>query len=106
MDEGYQLNETHVVRAGPDEHSDIRLSPVNGEILQIDQINEFTLFDAKVSKLAWNRPADGFVPIAHYVLNLRTNDIVVSFDKVQYDGRKFASTELRLRCIRPRIKYS
>jgi hypothetical protein len=81
-------------------------SVVNGEILQIDQINEFTLFDAKVGKLAWNRPADGSVPVAHYVLNLRTNDIVVSFDKGEYGGRKFASTELRLRCIRPLIKYS
>jgi hypothetical protein len=81
-------------------------SAVNGEILQIDQINELTLFDAKVGKLAWNRPADGFVPVAHYVLNLRTNDIIVSFDKGEHDGRKFADTELRLRCIRPLIKYS
>jgi hypothetical protein len=81
-------------------------SAVNGEILQIDQVNEFTLFDAKVGKLAWNTTTDGFAPVAHYVLNLRTNDIVVSFDKSEYDGRKFAGTELRLRCVRPMIKFS
>jgi hypothetical protein len=81
-------------------------SAVNGEILQIDKINEFTFLDAKDDKLAWDSPADGLVPIAHYVLDLRTNDIVVSFDKRVFDGQTFASTELRLRCIRPLIKYS
>jgi hypothetical protein len=85
---------------------DLGHSAVNGEILQIDQIDELTPFDTKVGKLAWNMPADGAVPIAHYVLNLRTNDIVVSFDEGEHDGRKLASTELRLRCVRPRIKYS
>jgi hypothetical protein len=85
---------------------DLGNSAVNGEILPIDRIDEVTLFDAKVGKLAWNRPADGLIPVAHYVLNLRTNDMVVSFDKGDDDGRKFASSELRLRCVRPLIKYS
>ena len=85
---------------------DLGNSAVNSEILQIDRIDEVTLFDAKVGKLAWNRPADGLIPVAHYVLNLRTNDMVVSFDKGDDDGRKFASSELRLRCVRLLIKYS
>jgi hypothetical protein len=84
---------------------DLGNSAVNGEMLRIDQTDEFALVDTKVAKLAWNRPAEGLVPVAHYVLNLRTNDIVVSFDKGEYDGQKFAGTELRLRCIRPSIKY-
>ena len=38
---------------------DLGNSAVNSEILQIDRIDEVTLPDAKVRKLAWNRPADG-----------------------------------------------
>ena len=94
---------------------DYRISPgnsaVNGEILQISEINEnnpnnLLGFGAKARKLAWNRPADASVPVAHYVLNLGTNGIAVSFDNGEYDGRKVAGTELQLRCIRRLLKYS
>jgi hypothetical protein len=91
---------------------DYRIDPgnsaVNGEILQISEIDENNLFGfgANARKLAWNRPADGSVPVARYVLNLGTNGIVVSFDNGEYDGGKFASTELQLRCTRRLLKYS
>jgi hypothetical protein len=72
-------------------------STVNGEILRIDQIdNQIT---AKLVKLAWHRAADAAVPAAHYMLNLRTNEIVVFFDDGEYNGRK-SSTALQLRCER------
>jgi hypothetical protein len=91
---------------------DYRINPgnsaVNGEILRISEINENNLFGlgAKARKLAWNRPAEASVPAAHYVLNLAINAIVVSFDDGEYDGRKFASTELQLRCTRRLLEYS
>jgi hypothetical protein len=94
---------------------DYRISPgnsaVNGEILRMSEINENSQnnllgFGAKARKLAWNRPADASVPVAHYVLDLRTNGIAVSFDNGEYDGRKFASTALQLRCSRRLLKYS
>jgi hypothetical protein len=75
-------------------------STVNGEMLQIDQIDN-QIYAKVVLRLAWHRPADASVPPAHYVLDLATNGIVVSFDNDEYDGRKFASTALRLRCTRP-----
>ena len=75
---------------------DLSNSVVNGEILQIDRIDN--QIDPKVLKLAWNRPTDASVPAAHYVLDLRTGGIVVSFDD---GGRKFASTGVQLRCFRP-----
>jgi hypothetical protein len=82
---------------------DYRINPgnstVNGETLQIDQIDNQIY--ARVLKLAWHRPADASVPAAHYVLDLRTNGIVVSFDNGESDVRKVESTEFRLRCTRP-----
>jgi hypothetical protein len=94
---------------------DYRISPgnsaVNGEILRISRIDEnrensLLGFGAKARKLAWNRPADASVPVAHYVLDLATNGIAVSFDDGEYDGRKLAGTELQLRCTRRLLKYS
>jgi hypothetical protein len=81
-------------------------SSVNGEILLINDVNEINVFGTKARKLAWNRPADAPVPVAHYVLNLGPKSIVVSFDNGEYNGRKFASTELQLRCTRRLLKYS
>ena len=81
-------------------------SSVNGEVLQINEVNEINVFGTKARKFAWNRPADAPVPVAHYVLNLGPKSIVVSFDNGEYNGRKFASTELQLRCTRRLLKYS
>jgi hypothetical protein len=81
-------------------------SSVNGEVLQINEVNELNIFGTKARKLAWNRPADAPVPVAHYVLHLGPKSIVVSFDNGEYNGRKFASTELQLRCTRRLLKYS
>jgi hypothetical protein len=81
-------------------------SSVNGEVLQINEVSEIDVFGTKARKLAWNRPADAPVPVAHYVLNLGAKSIVVSFDNGEYNGRKFASTELQLRCTRRLLKYS
>ena len=83
---------------------DLDRSAVNGENLPIDRIDN--QIEPKVVKLAWHRPADASAPAAHYVLNLGTNGIDVSFDVGEYDGRKFASTEFRLRCARPLPQYS
>jgi hypothetical protein len=81
-------------------------SSVNGEVLQINEVNEINVFGTKARKLAWSRPADAPVPVAHYVMNLGPKSIVVSFDNGEYNGRKFASTELQLRCTRRLLKYS
>jgi hypothetical protein len=81
-------------------------SSVNGEVLLINEVNEINVFGTKARKLAWNRPADAPVPVAHYVLNLGPKSIVVSFDNGECNGRKFASTELQLRCTRRLLKYS
>jgi hypothetical protein len=85
---------------GRDYRVNLSNSTVNGEIQQIDQIDN-QIYAKVVLKLAWHRPADASVPAAHYVLDLATNGIVVSFDNDEYDGRNFASTALRLRCTRP-----
>lgn len=74
-------------------------STVNGEILQIEQIDNRIY--RKVLKLAWNRPADASIPAAHYVLDLGTGGIIVSFDDGEHDERKFANTAFQLRCFRP-----
>ena len=67
-------------------------SAVNGEILQIDRT------DVNGPKLTWHRPADASVPAAHYVLDLGTGSLFVSFDKFEHDGQKFAGAARRLRC--------
>jgi hypothetical protein len=67
-------------------------SAVNGEILPIDRS------DVNGLKLSWHRPADASVPAAHYVLNLGTGGLLVSFDKFEHDGRKSAGAARRLRC--------
>ena len=74
-------------------------SAVNGETVQIDQIDN--QIDPKVLKLAWSRPADASVPAAHYVLDLGTGGIVVSFDNGEHDGRKLANAAFQMRCFRP-----
>ena len=85
---------------------DLSHSSVNGEALQINEAKAVVnVLGAKVRTLAWNRPADASVPAAHYVLNLRTNGIVVSFNG-ESDGRKSAGAELQLRCTRRLLKYS
>jgi hypothetical protein len=86
---------------------DLSHSSVNGEALQINEAKVvMNVLGAKVRTLAWNRPADASVPAAHYVLNLRTSGIVVSFDNGESDGRKSAGAELQLRCTRRLLKYS
>jgi hypothetical protein len=59
-------------------------SAVNDEILQIERR------DVKGPKLLWNRAANASVPAAHYVLDLGTGNLFVSFDKFEYEGRTFA----------------
>jgi hypothetical protein len=94
---------SHVAR---DYRIDLSHSSVNGEALQINEAKVvINVLGAKVRTLAWNRPADASVPAAHYVLNLRTNGIVVSFDDGESDGRKSAGAELQLRCSRRFLKY-
>jgi hypothetical protein len=66
-------------------------SAVNGEILQIDRR------DVNGPKLTWHRPAGASVPAAHYVLDLGTGGLFVSFEKFEHDGRKFAGAGRRLR---------
>jgi hypothetical protein len=78
----------------------LRGSTVNGEILQIDRINP------KGPQLTWNRPADASVPAARYDLDSRTGRLFVSFDKVEYDGRKFASATVLLLCTHVRLKLA
>jgi hypothetical protein len=75
-------------------------SAVNGEILQIDRI------DANGPKLSWHRPADASVPAAHYVLDLGTGGLFVSFDRFEHDGRKFAGAARRLRCTDRLLKVA
>jgi hypothetical protein len=81
---------------------DINLSAstVNGEILQIDRINP------NGPNITWNRPADASVPAARYDLDFRTGRLFVSFDKVEYDGRKFASATVLLLCTHVRLKLA
>jgi hypothetical protein len=75
-------------------------SAVNGEILQIDSI------DVKGQKLKWDRPANPSVPAAHYIFDLGTGVLFVSFDKFEHDGRKFASAVRRLRCTDRSLKIA
>jgi hypothetical protein len=75
-------------------------SAVNGEILQIDRI------DANGLKLSWHRPAGASVSAAHYVLDLGTGGLFVSFDKFEHDGRKFAGAARRLRCTDRLLKVA
>jgi hypothetical protein len=75
-------------------------SAVNGEILQIDRS------DVNGPKLAWHRPADASVPAAHYVLDLGTGVLFVSFEKFEHDGRKFAGAARRLRCTDRLLKVA
>jgi hypothetical protein len=78
----------------------LNASAVNGEFLQIDRI------DANGPKLKWDRPADASVPAAHYVLDLGTGGLFVSFDKFEHDGRKFAGAARRLRCTDRLLKVA
>jgi hypothetical protein len=75
-------------------------SAVNGEILQIDRI------DLNGPKLKWDRPADASVPATHYVLDLGTGGLFVSFDKFERDGRKFGGAARRLRCTDRLLKIA
>jgi hypothetical protein len=75
-------------------------SAANGEILQIGRT------DANGPKLIWHRPADASVPAAHYVLDLGTGVLFVSFDKFEYDGRKFAGAARQLRCTDRLLKFA
>jgi hypothetical protein len=86
---------SHIAR---DYRVNLSNSTVNGEILQIDQIDNLAKV---VLKFAWHRPADASVPAAYFVLDLKTNGIVVYFDNDEYDVRNFAGTALRLRYTRP-----
>jgi hypothetical protein len=72
-------------------------SAVNGEILQIDRID---------TKLIWQQPANASVPAAHYILDRGTGGLFVSFDKFEYDGRKFAGAARRLRCTDRLLKVT
>jgi hypothetical protein len=71
---------------------DLKASAVNGETVQIERR------DVNGPKLLWDRPAGASVPTTHYVFDLGTGDLSVSFDKFEHDGRKFAGAARRLRC--------
>jgi hypothetical protein len=71
---------------------DFKASAVNGETVQIERR------DVNGPKLLWDRPAGASVPTAHYVFDLGTGNLSVSFDKFEHDGRKFAEAARRLRC--------
>jgi hypothetical protein len=70
----------------------LRGSAVNGETVQLEQR------DVNGPKLLWDRPAGITAPAAHYVLDLGTGSLFVSFDKFEHDGQKFAGAARRLRC--------
>ena len=78
----------------------LNASVVNGEILQIDRN------DVNGAKLTWHRPANASVPAAHYVLDLGTGGLFVSFDRFEHDGRKFAGAARRLRCTDRLLKIA
>jgi hypothetical protein len=79
---------------------DLSASAVNGDILHIDQRH------TDGPKLSWHRPADASVPAAHYVLDIGTGSLFVSFDRFEYDGRKFGPSARRLRCTNPLLKIA
>jgi hypothetical protein len=78
----------------------LNASAVNGETVQIERR------DVNGPKLLWDRPANASVPAAHYVLDLGTGSLFVSFDKFEYDGRKFAGASRRLRCTDRLLKIA
>jgi hypothetical protein len=71
---------------------DLKASAVNGEAVQIERR------DVNGPKLLWDRPAGASVPTTHYVFDLGTGSLLVSFDKFEHDGQKFAGAARRLRC--------
>src|SRR5437588_325515 len=71
---------------------DLRASAVNGESVQIAQR------EVNGPKLSWDKPAGATAPAAHYVLDLQTGHLFVSFDRFELDGRKFSLTTRQLRC--------
>jgi hypothetical protein len=75
-------------------------SAVNGETLQIERR------DLDGPKLEWDSPASASVPAAHYVLDLGTGSLFVSFDKFEQDGRKFSGAARRLRCTDRLLKIA
>ena len=79
---------------------DLSDSAVNGENLQIDRR------DADGTKYSWHRPANASVPAVHYVLDLSTGGLFVSFDKFEFDGRKFSGAARRLRCTDRSLKLA
>ena len=81
-------------------HINLSASAVNGETLQIERS------DADGAKLSWHRPAAASVPAAHYVLDIATGGLFVSFDKFEVDGRKFGIAVRRLRCTDPLRKIA
>jgi hypothetical protein len=81
-------------------HINLSASAVNGESVQIGRS------DADGAKLSWQRPADASVPTAHYVLDIGTGSLFVSFDKFEVDGRKFGIAVRRLRCTDPLRKIA
>ena len=81
-------------------HINLSASAVNGESVQIEQR------DVNGPKLLWHRPADASVPAAHYVLDIATGGLFVSFDKFEHDGRKFGIAARRLRCTDPLRKIA
>jgi hypothetical protein len=81
-------------------HINLTASAVNGETLQIER------HDLDGPKLIWHRPAVASVPATHYVLDIGTGSLFVSFDKFEIDGRKFGIAARRLRCTDPMLKIA
>jgi hypothetical protein len=79
-------------------HINLTASAVNGETLQIERR------DADGPKLIWHRSAGTSVPATHYVLDITTGALFVSFDRFEIDGRKFGIVARRfdapIRCSR------
>jgi hypothetical protein len=84
----------------PAYYINLNTSAVNGEIVQIERI------DVNGPKLKWDRPASASLPAAHYVLDLGSGGLFVSFDKFERDGRKFAAAARRLRCTDRLLKIA
>lgn len=78
----------------------LRGSAVNGEAVQLEQR------DVNGPKLVWDRPAGTTAPASHYVLDLQTGRLSVSFDKFELDGRKFSLTTRQLRCTDRLLKIA
>jgi hypothetical protein len=84
----------------PAYYINLNASVVNGEIVRIERR------DVNGPKLLWDRPANASVPAAHYVLDLGTGSLFVSFDKFEHDGQKFAGAARRLRCTDRLLKIA